>query len=96
MLIKLYQPNNPTFHVLEGQKFNKKDYHKVYTFEDDCEHSKENDDEILNTLFTLLNMDEKPEGYTGHSMSVEDVVAIDNRLYVCESVGFSEIKWEDQ
>ncbi len=49
----------------------------------------------LEDLFLRFNADEKPEGYTGHSLSVSDVIALKNdgavSYHYCDSVGFREL-----
>lgn len=38
---------------------------------------------------------EKPEGYTGHSISMSDVVEIDGKYYYCDSYGWEEVDFEE-
>ena len=49
----------------------------------------------LEDLFLRFNADEKPEGFTGHSLSVSDVIALKNdgavSYHYCDSVGFREL-----
>ena len=49
----------------------------------------------LEDLYSQFNADEKPEGYTGHSLSVSDVIALKNggavSYHYCDSVGFREL-----
>ena len=50
---------------------------------------------VLENLYVRFNGDEKPEGYTGHSLSVSDVVALKHdgavSYHYCDSVGFREL-----
>lgn len=39
---------------------------------------------------------EKPEGYTGHSISMSDVVEIDGKYYYCDDYGWEEISFQPQ
>lgn len=39
---------------------------------------------------------EKPEGYTGHSISMSDVVEIDGKYYYCDSIGWEEISFQTE
>ncbi len=56
----------------------------------------------LDWLFLLFNRAEGkgnvppvPEDFTGHSMSVSDIVETpDGRLWFCDSLGWKEIQWE--
>lgn len=78
------------------------DYYKVW-FED---HSRDEPacvfdsyDDLLEDMYTIFNYS-KPVGYTGHSMSVSDVVAVcekDGRSYrtryfFTDNIGFKELK----
>ncbi|MBQ3816393.1 MAG: DUF4316 domain-containing protein [Clostridia bacterium] len=49
----------------------------------------------LEDLFLRFNADEKPEGYTGQSLSVSDVVALKHdgtvSYHYCDSIGFREL-----
>ena len=96
MNITIYQQNNPTFHVLDGQKFKKEDYHVVYrTTEDDETYKGQPDNHILEDLFSFFNSGNYPEDYKGHSMSVGDIVQLNEKLYVCASLGWKQIFWSD-
>lgn len=53
-----------------------------------------NDFAFLDELFFALNVGEKPEGYTGTSMSVSDVVVLGEEAYFVDSVGFKCISPE--
>ena len=45
----------------------------------------------LEDLFYKFNM-EHPEDFSGHSLSVSDLVELDGKLYYCDSAGWQEIK----
>ena len=51
--------------------------------------------QVLEEVFERFNADEKPEGYTGHSLSVSDVVALKHdgtvSYHYCDSIGFREL-----
>ena len=51
--------------------------------------------QALENLYSQFNADEKPEGFTGHSLSVSDVIALKNdgavSYHYCDSVGFREL-----
>ena len=50
---------------------------------------------LLETLYTRFNIDH-PADFTGHSLSVSDIVAIKEtgktRYYFCDSIGFNELE----
>jgi hypothetical protein len=49
------------------------------------------DNEILNKLFHDFNTNH-PRYYNGRSMSVSDIVQIENKYYFCDSFGWQEIE----
>lgn len=62
-------------------------YHKVWESEiDPCGYF--NMDRLLEEVFWMLNAGEKPEGYTGRSLSVSDVIVTDIWAYFVDSIGF--------
>lgn len=58
-----------------------------------------NDMDLLGYLFEMFNIDH-PEGYRGHSMSISDVVLVQNmetnkkKYYYCDSIGWKDITKE--
>ena len=67
--------------------FNFKDYKKVY---DEMEEGEDNID-ILDKLFEKFNL-AHPDDFHGHSLSVSDVIILDDKMYYCDSIGWKEIK----
>lgn len=53
---------------------------------------------ILENVFAMCNMDRRPEGYHGRSLSVSDVVQIgtgpDTRFFYCQPAGFTAVKFD--
>ena len=97
MKITIFQEKKPTFMVKKDQKFNKKDYKIVYRTtatkfagNPGIEHRV-----LLEMLFERFNRGNYPEDYKGHSMSVGDIVVLDNFVYVCKSLGWDEVEWEE-
>lgn len=72
--------------IKKGNGFNFKEYDQVY------DGNVENDDpyEILKYLFTEFNI-HHPLGFHGHSLSVSDVVILDDKMYYCDPLGWKEI-----
>lgn len=76
-------------------------YRKVYENEIDTEAVDLNDktevSKILETLFAEFNTKEKPRDYTGHSLSVSDIIILStkdsgiSRGYYCEGIGFTTL-----
>lgn len=54
----------------------------------------------LEDIFAALNQDKKPENYTGHSLSMADVVELVTRegstFHYCDRYGFQEIPFQPQ
>lgn len=55
--------------------------------------------QCLEDIFVLCNRDVRPEGFTGHSLSVSDVIAVEdgNRIvppgaYYCDNWGWSKLQ----
>ena len=79
---------NMDYHIRRHEPVSIDNYQKIYTGPLDPK-------DTLEDLFTKLNMDEKPEGYAGHSLSVSDVVILNrdgaSTAHFCDSVGFAEV-----
>lgn len=45
----------------------------------------------LDDIFTLCNTYPLPAGYSGHSLSVSDVVMVDGKLWYCDVIGWKEV-----
>ncbi len=65
----------------------------------DCVYAGDVDCKTLENVFQMFNM-EHPEGYTGRSLSVSDVVMVQAAesvkpgFYFCDSIGFKEISFD--
>lgn len=90
---KLYQNKNSDFHVTGKEKI--KDYDVVYSGKVSDFIKTEPDDGdvelILEILFRIFNI-EHPVGYKGRSLSVGDIVQVDNLYFICDSFGWKKIK----
>lgn len=62
-------------------------YQKTYEGDEEGE----NDFDILEKLFIKFNINH-PQDFSGHSMSVSDVVILNGKKYYCDSIGWKEIK----
>lgn len=67
-------------------------YKNVYEFEPDYPDGMSLID-ILNDIYARFQ-GAKPEGYTGHSLSVSDLVSLDGGSYYVDSFGFVDITWD--
>jgi hypothetical protein len=45
---------------------------------------------VLESIYAKLQ-GRKPEGYTGHSLSVSDLVLMDGKYYFCDDYGFEQL-----
>lgn len=73
---------------LHGNQLNEEDYTLAYEG-DLSSYSGKTIEEKLETLYEEFNIN-KPVDFMGHSMSVSDVVVVNDNAYYCDSVGFRE------
>ena len=71
-------------------------YESVYTTETTLDMSwREEAEDYLENLFISLNIDKKPIGFKGHSLSVSDIVVFSNdeftSAYYCDTVGWKKL-----
>lgn len=45
----------------------------------------------LDDIFTEFNVNPKPMGYRGHSLSVSDIVEVDGKRWYCDIIGWEEV-----
>lgn len=64
------------------------DYKEVYTSELQTTLTKK--EAILEEIFRKFNLNH-PEDFQGHSLSVSDVVILDNEIYFCDSLGWKKV-----
>jgi hypothetical protein len=67
-------------------------YEKIY--QGYLEGDFKNNSAILESIFRKLNVNH-PEDYTGHSLSVSDIVQLGDKYYHCQSMGWKEVKVAD-
>ena len=75
------------------------DYHYVKVFKGELEPNTKNPSKtlrrinyikILNYLFERFNIN-RPAEFKGRSLSVSDIVKIDNKYFYCQPIGWKEI-----
>ena len=89
MKYTIYQPKQPSFMVESDKKnYSKELYNKVYAGEilEDLTN-----DDILEKIFCIFNM-HRPEDFKGHSLSVGDIVILDEQAYICDIFGWNKIE----
>ena len=74
------------FRDYDNSKFSIKDYDTVYETHID---SVDTDSEICEDFFYRSNIGKLI--YNGHTLSVSDLICIDNNFYYCNSIGWKEI-----
>lgn len=80
-------------HLLESRDIDSSIYDCVFSGDVDC-----ND---LEDVFQKFNIDH-PDGYTGRSLSVSDVVeivdveSVDKGFYYCDNIGFSKVEFDPE
>ena len=71
--------------------FKLKDYVEMYESDIPVEDG-ESLQHVLDSIFTIFNIF-RPEDFTGHSMSVSDLVRLeDGRIFYCDNCGWTEVK----
>ena len=90
MKVRIYQPIKPSFVVKKDATYKIGDYYIAYETESDFGEAK--DIEILEHFFEVCNLTH-PEGYIGHSLSVGDIIELDDKLYICAAFGWKSIEW---
>lgn len=75
------------FRSFDPKKFSFKDYKKVYEMDVNSDGKLYTD--ILEELFMLFNDYRRPRDFEGHSMSVSDVVVLDNNAFYCDAFAWS-------
>lgn len=96
---EIYQTNNRDYSFMsyefaESVGFDFNDYNKVYEGKD--EYPKGIDERyieafLLDKIYEKFNL-KHPRGYKGRSLSVSDIVILNNKKYYCDSIGWKEIK----
>ena len=89
MKYTIYQPKQPSFMVESDKKnYSKESHNKVYAGEitEDLSNT-----DILEKIFCIFNM-HRPEDFKGHSLSVGDIVVLDEQAYICDICGWNKIE----
>ncbi len=79
------------FNGNHGVQLNHDDYTQVY----EGNLSEYPADRMLESIYERMNIGAKPDGYTGHSLSMSDVIVTnidgEEKAYYCDDVGFTEM-----
>ena len=110
MYYEYYQETNPTFHVLDDQTFERENYKYVFGEIITREQFADVDDDnkVLEHLYTIHNANNRPRSQEIRSMSVGDIVVIERRnrkyfgdagekvvkAYVCDDFGWRQIEFD--
>ena len=97
MKITIYQPKNPTFRIDPDQvAYDKNNYNEVYEMsltKEQEQQSHEDIDVLLEEIFRIFNV-YMPKDFEGHSLSVGDIVELDDGYTsICDVFGWREINW---
>ena len=65
-------------------------YDMVYEYDIKLENENVNPRAILNEIWTKFNIDH-PDNFRGHSLSVSDIVKLDDKYYYCDSFGWKDL-----
>ena len=79
----------------EGVKLNENDYRLVYEGNIADITTRPYPDLILEQIYTTFNTADRPSDFTGHSLSMSDVIVLEEHdaetAYYCDRVGFTEM-----
>ena len=84
----ILQQINPTFRVMKEENIKKEEYKTVYS--GTIEEGDLNKNQILENIFIKFNVSH-PEDFKGHSLSMSDIVVLDNETYLCDMVGWKKV-----
>ena len=96
MVISILQIDNPhaDYVYMDSDfaikhNFNILHYKMVYTYKK-IDNVWLDDQDTLNEVFNIFNCNQ-PDDFGGRSISVSDIIMIDNRMYYVEPVGFTRV-----
>lgn len=84
----ILQQINPTFRVMKEEDIKKEEYKTVYS--GTIEEGDLNTNQILENIFIKFNISH-PEDFKGHSLSMSDIVILDNQTYLCDRIGWKKV-----
>lgn len=88
MKYTIYQPKQSNFTVDSDKKnYSKESYNNVY--EGEILEDLTNID-LLEKIFCIFNI-RRPKDFEGHSLSVGDIVVLDEQAYICDIFGWNKI-----
>lgn len=91
MKTTILQQINPTFRVdNEKEVYDKNEYKIVFDKEYEGRPEK-TDIQLCDWYFEMSNRTQL-DGFTGHSLSVSDIVVIDGNAYICKNIGWKKIE----
>ena len=76
------------FDFAEKHGFDLQDYEVMY--EDNIDDEGEGVSYTLNAIFIKFNIN-PPEDFKGHSLSVSDIVQLDDGFYYCNRIGWKKL-----
>ncbi len=65
------------------------DYRTVYAYKK-TDNIWLDDEDTLDEVFRIFNLNQ-PDDYHGRSVSVSDIIMIDNRMYYVDDIGFKKV-----
>ncbi len=75
------------YETAKNHNFSLDDYKEVYS---GSLLKNKYDENNLEELFNIFNLD-RPDDFTGHSLSVSDIVELDGKKYYCDSFSWEKI-----
>ena len=84
----ILQQINPIFRVMKEYNIKKEEYKTFYS--GTIEEKDLNTNQILENIFIKFNISH-PEDFKGHSLSMSDIVVLDNQTYLCDMIGWKKV-----
>lgn len=94
--IEVYQLENQAFGLKQLEmmsdrvEINPADYHKTF---ETVKQTEADVYELLGQLFDELNAEDRPTRYTSRSLSITDVVMIEDQAFLCMPFGWKPIRF---
>ena len=94
--IEVYQVEDQVFGLKQLEMISKQieinpaDYHKTF---ETIKNAECDVYELLEQLFHELNADDRPTRYTSRSLSVSDVVMVEDQAFLCMHFGWKPIRF---
>lgn len=78
------------YHFAQRHGFSLDDYEEVYSF-DYKPTQFVSGNRVLEDVYYIFNVVNKPKDFKGHSLSVSDIIVKDGEMFYVDSIGFAKV-----